>query len=88
MTAALRLLAHAPLALDLRLSSGLLALGAVDRELGVVLLSGARPANTSLGSVAPVSDPGSLLRLVEMRGPNVPAALVELIGPLRAGQAG
>lgn len=70
LTGALRLLARAPLAYDLRLSSGLIALGAVDGESGVVL----------------VAETGTM-RLVEVRGPLVPAALIGVIGPVRTGRS-
>jgi hypothetical protein len=74
LTAALRLLAEASLAHDLRLSSGLIALGAVDGESGVVLAGAGGQEQ-------------QVLRLVEVRGPTVVAALVELVAPIRTGRS-
>jgi hypothetical protein len=82
LTSALRLLADAPLAYDLRLSTGLIALGAVDGENGVVLGSSGVPAQRP-GVAHQVGE----LRLVEARGPLVPAALVDVIGPIRTGRS-
>lgn len=82
LASALRLLAGAPLTHDLRLSAGLIAVGAVDGESGVVLVSDGgppRPGDTSR--------PAGTLRLVEVRGPTVPATLIELIGPVRTGRS-
>jgi hypothetical protein len=92
LAAALRLLADAPLALDLRLSNGLVALGAVAGENGAVAgengaVAGENGAVAGEDGVVLVSRADGMLRLVEVRGPRVPAALVDLIGPLRAGRA-
>lgn len=84
LTKALRLLAEAPMAHDLRLSTGLVALGAIDGDSGVVLVAaGGTPAAGGRTLMAG----GDTLRLVEVRGPAVAGALVELIGPMRPGRS-
>jgi hypothetical protein len=64
----LRVLAEAPIALDLRLSDGLVVLGAIDGEQGVVLVVDAE------------HEPG--LYLLPVAGTRVAATLVRLAGPL------
>ncbi len=78
---ALRLLATGPRQLDLRLSNGLVALGASDREQGVVLVRAGVRAGTGSGGT------DQTLYLLTVPGPRVAATLIELIGPLTAGRA-
>jgi hypothetical protein len=69
---ALRVLARAPLALELKLSDGLIVQGAVDGESGALLV------------VDDAHEPG--LFVLPIAGANVPATMVELIGPLSQGR--
>lgn len=84
LTKALRLLAEAPMAHDLRLSTGLVAIGAMDGDSGVVLVA---DGDTSAAGGRASLAGGGTLRLVEVRGPAVAAALLELVGPMRAGRS-
>ena len=72
LEAALQVLATAPLALELKLSDGLIVQGAVDGELGALLV------------VDDTHEPG--LFLLPIAGADVPAMMVELVGPLHQGQ--
>jgi hypothetical protein len=69
---ALRVLATAPIALELKLSDGLTVQGAVDGELGALLV------------IDDAHDPG--LFLLPIAGAGVPVTMVELVGPLNRGR--
>ncbi|MDQ2708726.1 MAG: ESX secretion-associated protein EspG [Actinomycetota bacterium] len=84
LTAALRLLATATGEWDLWLSSGLVALGAFRGEHGLVVVQNPVVQNPVQNGTAETSTEYALLA---MPAPRVPATLVELLGPLRPGQA-
>jgi hypothetical protein len=69
---ALRVLAGAPVGLELKLSDGLIVQGAVDDEDGALLV------------VDDAHEPG--LFVLPTAGANVAATMVELVGPLNQGQ--
>jgi hypothetical protein len=69
---ALRVLATAPIALELKLSDGLIVQGAVDGDLGALLV------------VDDAHEPG--LFVLPIAGASVPATMVELVGPLNRGR--
>lgn len=69
---ALRVLASAPVVLELKLSDGLIVQGAVDGELGALLV------------VDDAHEPG--LFVLPTAGANVPSTMVELVGPLNQGR--